>query len=304
MKALVKLSFILFLASSLIGCKRTIDTPSALFNFTFPNYDGYSTYVNGTYRINKALDTSNYVIVYLYVNQPGSYNISTNTSCGISFVGSGTFTTLGINSIYLWGKGTPDSVINSANFNILEVNGNDQNQNTQFSLEIESSQFISYSANDQNGGFDYSDGPNNHYDGWGDWIGDTCFGNYYFDTVVQKNTFNIEGYYSNFGGTISIDSFTLHISNNDGSPIKVGIYNSNGIAGSNGYSISVCEYYYYDVDALDTWDPTYISNSNLPFTITITSIKGTSVKGTFSGTLVNSIDSADKINITNGVISL
>ena len=135
-------------------------------------------------------------------------------------------------------------------------------------------------------------------------IGDTCFANYYFDTTIQRNTLNIEGHFVNPGGTNTTDSFTLHISNNDGSPVKVGIYNSNGIAGTNGYSISVCEYYYYDVDALDTWDPTYISNSNLPFTINITSINGTSVKGTFSGTLVNSTDSADKINITNGVISL
>ena len=298
MKALIKLSLILILSASLIGCKRSIETPSASFVYTFVDYNNYSTEVNGEYRKDQALDSSNYVVVYLYVNQLGSYNISTNTYCGISFAGSGTFTTLGRNSVYLWGKGTPDSIINSANFNILGVNGNDQNNNTQFYFDILTNIFINYTETDSDGYYSvFKFYGSNH----------TCFANYYFDTTIQRNTLNIEdslcSYYSDTA------YFALHIANDDGSPIKPGSYTSIGMAGSDGYSMSVLQYYKTPIH-INPAQPSgfhiisLISKPNLPFTVNINSINGTNIKGTFSGTLVNSIDSADKFNITNGIINL
>lgn len=66
--------------------------------------------INGTYSKGTALTTSNTVRIQVTVDSIGTYDISTSSANGISFSGSGTFTTAGIQIITLTGSGTPTSV--------------------------------------------------------------------------------------------------------------------------------------------------------------------------------------------------
>lgn len=66
-----------------------------------------STTVTGRYLKGKDLDGTNTIILRVNVSRLGSYLIETNESKGIKFSYSGNFTTLGVNTITLYGTGNP-----------------------------------------------------------------------------------------------------------------------------------------------------------------------------------------------------
>lgn len=63
--------------------------------------------VNGTYTLGTLLSSSNTVSVQVNVTTAGTWTISTNTVSGFSFSGSGTFASVGIQTVNLSGTGTP-----------------------------------------------------------------------------------------------------------------------------------------------------------------------------------------------------
>ena len=63
--------------------------------------------ISGSYVAGAALDASNSIILIVDVTTIGTYVISTGTSNGVSFTGSGTFTITGSQIIVLTGTGTP-----------------------------------------------------------------------------------------------------------------------------------------------------------------------------------------------------
>jgi len=63
--------------------------------------------ISGTYMETIALSAANTVTIAVTVTKTGSYNIATNTTNGIQFNSTGTFTTLGSQNIILTGSGTP-----------------------------------------------------------------------------------------------------------------------------------------------------------------------------------------------------
>lgn len=65
--------------------------------------------VQGTYRVGVATTAANIAILTVNVTVPGTYTITTNTAAGISFAGSGTFTTTGLQFIQMNATGTPTS---------------------------------------------------------------------------------------------------------------------------------------------------------------------------------------------------
>lgn len=77
--------------------------------FTYAGAPGNCTVpvINGNYGIGVSLGAGNYVDLTVDVTTIGSYSVSTNNANGISFTGSGTFTTLGAQVIRLMGSGTP-----------------------------------------------------------------------------------------------------------------------------------------------------------------------------------------------------
>lgn len=62
---------------------------------------------NGIYTQGVALGSSNTVQVEVNVATAGSYTIATNTVNGVSFSGTGNFTTTGVQNVILTGTGTP-----------------------------------------------------------------------------------------------------------------------------------------------------------------------------------------------------
>lgn len=66
-----------------------------------------STTVTGRYLKGTELDGTNTIILRVNVSKLGSYLIQTNESKGIKFSQSGDFTTLGVNTVTLYGTGTP-----------------------------------------------------------------------------------------------------------------------------------------------------------------------------------------------------
>ena len=63
--------------------------------------------VNGTYYKGVALSASNTLTIDVNVEIPGAYTISTNTVNGYSFTASGSFASVGIQTVTLSGSGTP-----------------------------------------------------------------------------------------------------------------------------------------------------------------------------------------------------
>jgi len=71
--------------------------------------DCLSKKVGGTYTATKSLADSNYIDVTIDVTQAGHYTVYTDTVNGYFFSGSGTFSTVGSNSVRIKGFGTPVS---------------------------------------------------------------------------------------------------------------------------------------------------------------------------------------------------
>ena len=63
--------------------------------------------VQGTYIVDSALGSTNYIDVQVDVTTVGIYQITSDTINGVSFYGTGTFGNTGINTVRLMGSGTP-----------------------------------------------------------------------------------------------------------------------------------------------------------------------------------------------------
>ncbi len=77
--------------------------------------------VNGTYMVETALTASNTVTVTVNNMNTGGYNISTNTVNGFRFSKTGTFTTIGTQTIELNGTGTPTET-GTTSFTVMYAN--------------------------------------------------------------------------------------------------------------------------------------------------------------------------------------
>lgn len=74
----------------------------------------------GTYTAGTALTSSNVVLVSVTVITPGTYALTSNTVNGMTFSGSGNFTSAGVQQVALTGSGTPAA---SAVFNFTATAG-------------------------------------------------------------------------------------------------------------------------------------------------------------------------------------
>ncbi len=117
---LFRLSFLLIAGFFLASCQKefTIEglTPPPTTGpaaFTWEGAPGVcaTAIVGGTYAAGTALDSSNRVTIVVNVNTIGTYSVTTDTSNGIRFSGSGSFTATGPQSIILYGSGTPTAAV-------------------------------------------------------------------------------------------------------------------------------------------------------------------------------------------------
>ena len=84
-----------------------VSLPAAQFTLASSGANCSNTKVNGTYVVGTPLSATNSVEVEVNVTIVGSYNIITALKNGISFEGTGVFTTTGLQKITLTGKGNP-----------------------------------------------------------------------------------------------------------------------------------------------------------------------------------------------------
>ncbi|MEO8770713.1 MAG: hypothetical protein ABI402_11525 [Ferruginibacter sp.] len=85
-------------------------------------FDVLACQVGGTYTVGTAVGASNYMSVSLNVITPGTYSVSQTLPNGVTFSASGTFTTLGTQTIQLQASGTPTSAGSSV-FTLIFSNG-------------------------------------------------------------------------------------------------------------------------------------------------------------------------------------
>jgi hypothetical protein len=109
MKKLI-FSFLFLLLVSIISCKKDTAVDDATqpsnnkseYSITCPSIPT----TTGTYTALVALTTANTVSISVNVIKIGTYDVTT-TNNGVTFTATGTFTTLGTNTLLLKGSGTP-----------------------------------------------------------------------------------------------------------------------------------------------------------------------------------------------------
>jgi len=128
--------FLLFLLTIILSCNKEYSIEgnatggSAIFTYIGSSDACTSAVVNGNYQVGNALDKNNSVTLSVEVSVVGNYSITSSAINGITFSGSGTFTTAGQQTIKLTGSGIPISAgtysiypgLNGCNFPVT-VNG-------------------------------------------------------------------------------------------------------------------------------------------------------------------------------------
>ncbi len=271
-------------ASSSCTFSITYAAPAPPATLTFVGAPSLCTgaVVNGTYSTGVPLNATNTVVLNVNVTVAGSYSISTNNMNGIVFTGSGVFTATGPQAVTLTGSGIPQVVFNSV---------------------------FTPSAGLSTCNFVVNIGaPTGIY---------TCKIDGVFKSFYDRAKAETD---DGFGGIyLAMDGYTgpanggnvpqlqLFIEKNDGSSVGPGTYNVDGLLLPNGYRIEV-DYHLENPDGSVTiWNTssTIFPPPNPPFTIVVTSVTGGRAKGTFSGTLTNTLQGSTLFKVvTEGVFDL
>lgn len=244
--------------------------------------------IDGVYAVGTALSASNTITLKVNVTTAGSYSITTNTVNGISFSGSGVFSATGTDiPVTLTGSGTPlakgtatlkPDMNSSCSFDISVADEPPAGSGI-FSCKIDGTLF-------------------NFTDQASAGI---------IDELTNDPYLMLEG----FKDDDPESYFHIFISNNDKSAVKAGTYDGNHFVPTSltdlGYRIEA-DYIVKNADLSTTMWNTSSSipgfSVNPPFTIVITSVTATKVKGTFSGKLTNLPDNNAFKTITEGVFDL
>jgi hypothetical protein len=265
------------------GCTFSVNvTGPAVYSFSgAPGACTVAT-VAGTYTMGTTLTAANTVTVQVNVTTVGAYNIST-TAGGMTFSKSGIFASTGVQSVILAGSGTP-SVSGAVNFTV-------GTGGCTFSISVTAATAF-YSCK---------------IDGVFTSFTDRAQGDITDDFYTPPLPYlYVNGYTGPATGGV-VPQFQIFIVKNDNSSITTGTYNVDGILLPNGYRIEI-DYTLQNPDLSTTiWNTssTLFPPPNPPFTVIVTSISATRVRGTFSGTLTNTLAGSTLFKtITEGVFDL
>lgn len=242
------------------------------------NYDGApgacaTAVVAGNYYAGVPLDSSNKVTIVVTVRETGHYTVSTNTANGFKFEGSGIFYTTGVQTLKLYGVGTPTAT--GATVFTPENNG------CSFSVTVgntptpPSGYFLKFNANGTL--VEYTD---------------TC------GAQQVGNRFGIAAAANK--NDLSANIFYIDLLGSTSAPTTGSYQEQNAVPTATVYAEAL-----YKIDAAHTWfidsnAPTATPNPN-PFKVTITYIDATRVQGTFSGYLWDgNTGSPDPMVVTAG----
>ena len=240
--------------------------------------------VNGTYTVGSSLSAANNVTVQVNVTITGSYTI-TSSAGGMTFSKTGIFTTTGLQTITLNGTGTPTSG-GTVQFTV-------GNNGCTFGVNVAIPTGIYQCKIDGALSFFTDRGKAEILDD--------------FYNPPRPYLF-LDGYSAPPNGGF-VPEFKIFIDKNDKSVVGTGTYNELALTAPNGYRIEL-DYYRENPDGSVTlWNTASnlpgIGTNPLPFTIIITGTSGNRIKGTFSGTLKNTLQGgALRLQITEGVFDL
>ena len=237
--------------------------------------------VNGTYTVGSSLSAANNVTVQVNVTSTGSYTI-TSSAGGMTFFKTGIFTTTGLQTITLNGTGTPTSG-GTVQFTV-------GNNGCTFSVNVAIPTGIYQCKIDGVLSFFTDRGKAEILDD--------------FYNPPRPYLF-LDGYTGPPNGGF-VPEFQIFITKNNNSVVGTGTYNELAYLATNGYRIEI-NYKRENPDGSVTiWNTSSnLLGTNPPFTIIITSTSGNRIKGTFSGTLKNTLQGgALQLQITEGVFDL
>jgi hypothetical protein len=233
--------------------------------------------VQGTYVTGTALSTTNKVNLQVNVTALGSYSVTTPTVGGMTFSGTGNFTTLGPQTITLQGTGTPTT----AGSNTIPVTAG--NSSCSFPVSVTAGTTGNPDINDFDSAWQFNSGTNFFHGPFFD-VFDTTINNVYGFIFV--------GYTPTTGDSIlQFGTFSTTASIPSGST-----YNTNT-------GLAAFYYNYYlpnDTTTYTIYKATSAETARANLTINVTNFNATTriATGTFSGTAVNRAGTA--VPITNG----
>ncbi|MGN6492207.1 MAG: hypothetical protein ACTHLE_09450 [Agriterribacter sp.] len=261
--------------------------PPATFSLAGAPNECTTPTIKGSYTVGVALSTANTVTLKVNVTKAGSYSITTNTVNGISFSGSGVFSATSNDiPVVLTGTGKPLAkgtttlavdMNTGCNFTITVADAPPVGSDA-FQCKIDG-KLINFTKNAKASTI---------------------------ESFTNAPALTLRGDEEGDGD----DSFDLYIKNNDNTAVKAGTYDEKSFAPTSinnlGYQIIV-GYTARTTDLSTRWTtisnaPPFISG-NPAFTIKVTSITATRVKGTFSGKLANDDKSKFK-TVTEGMFDL
>jgi hypothetical protein len=240
-----------------------------------------SATVNGSYTEGVALNTTNTVVIKANVTAVGPYTLTTNTVNGITFSATGTFANTGEQDVTLAGSGTPTAKgvstftpqIGSSACTFDVTIAEPQTDPGVFTCKIDGV-FTAFNDRAQASNED----------------------------LFGELTLALDGYTGPPNGQ-NVPELQLYIHNMDNSPIAAGTYDVDHILQ---YRIEI-DYLQVNADQSGVrWNTSSsFLSPNPPFTITITNITDTSIKGTFSGKLTDIFNGSTQTKtITEGVFDL
>ncbi|MEO6329648.1 MAG: hypothetical protein ABIO55_11980 [Ginsengibacter sp.] len=263
----------------------TFDAPPSPALGTLGGAGGTCTPVTpaGTYTQGVPVGAGNTITIQVNVTSVGPYEITTNIVNGISFTDAGDFTTTGIKSVVLTASGIP---VNSG-LQTFTVSFGTSTCN--FPITFAAGVLAIYSCK---------------IDGLLTTFTDEAHAEVIDGTSGQPDLY-LDGYTSNASNAAE---FQIFIDKNDATAITPGKYDEKSfIVFPGGYRIEV-DYTVENPDlSVTIWNTSsnFLPPPNPAFTITVTSISATRVKGTFSGTLTNPFEGSTAFKvITEGVFDL
>lgn len=281
-------NFTVTFGSNTCNFSLTFDAPPSPATGSLGGDGGECTPVTpaGTYTQGVALGASNTITIQANVTSTGPYSIATNTVNGVTFTSSGTFTTTGIQSIVLNGSGLP------TNSGVQNFSVSFGTSTCDFPVTFLAGVPAVYSCKIDGVLTNFTDQAEAEV----------------IDDFTGDPYLYLNGYMPGSTNTVAIPQFQIFITKNDASAVTAGTYDEKHLAVfPGGYRIEID----YKLENPDQSVTIWNTSSNLlpppnpPFTIIVTSISATRVKGTFSGTLTNTLQGSTAFKvITEGVFDL
>lgn len=242
--------------------------------------------VNGTYTAGTAVNSSNTAVISVSVTSAGAYSIATNAVNGIAFSASGLFTQTGTQTVMLQASGNP--VLPMTTTLVPQVGS------SSCSFDVT----VGAPAPIPTGTFTCK------IDGTATTFNDRAQAKNETDIFTGSPQITMTGYEAPANGGY-VPNFAIYVNTTNGNPVGTGTYTEKL---NNTYRIEVdYEDVHTDGITVTRWNTASntVFGSNPPFTIVITSITPTRIKGTFSGQMTNPFEGYTKtITITDGMFDL